>query len=96
LSLKAKPWMAMFVMPGLVPGIHVFAAAEQETWMAGTTPGHDEKNESFSSGLLDHLEHQLHRHQHGIVAARQPADIEVAEIVDQGYFQRRLQRAVFA
>jgi hypothetical protein len=29
----------MFVMPGLVPGIHVFAA--RKTWMAGTMPGHD-------------------------------------------------------
>jgi hypothetical protein len=28
-------------MPGLVPGIHVFAALPQvKTWMAGTTPGH--------------------------------------------------------
>jgi hypothetical protein len=26
----------MFVVPGLVPGIHVFAAAK--TWMAGTSP----------------------------------------------------------
>jgi hypothetical protein len=25
-------------MPGLVPGIHVFAAAERKTWMAGTSP----------------------------------------------------------
>jgi len=25
------------VMPGLVPGIHVFAAA-RKTWMAGTSP----------------------------------------------------------
>jgi hypothetical protein len=30
------------VMPGLVPGIHVSAAARR-TWMAGTKPGHDEK-----------------------------------------------------
>jgi hypothetical protein len=27
-------------MPGLVPGIHVFAAA-RKTWMAGAKPGHD-------------------------------------------------------
>jgi hypothetical protein len=28
-----------FVMPGLVPGIHVVTArAEQKTWMAGTSP----------------------------------------------------------
>jgi hypothetical protein len=25
-------------MPGLVPGIHVFAAAKGKTWMAGTSP----------------------------------------------------------
>jgi hypothetical protein len=30
----------MIVMPGPVPGIHVFTAAK--TWMAGTVPGHDE------------------------------------------------------
>jgi hypothetical protein len=30
-------------MPGLVPGIHVFAAPKaRKTWMAGTKPGHDE------------------------------------------------------
>jgi hypothetical protein len=28
----------MLVMPGLVPGIHVFVDAEAETWMAGTSP----------------------------------------------------------
>jgi hypothetical protein len=27
-----------FVMPGLVPGIHVFGAHVQKTWMAGTSP----------------------------------------------------------
>jgi hypothetical protein len=26
------------VMPGLVPGIHVFAPGHQKTWMAGTSP----------------------------------------------------------
>jgi hypothetical protein len=26
------------VMPGLVPGIHVFVPAKQKTWMAGTSP----------------------------------------------------------
>jgi hypothetical protein len=31
-------------MPGLVPGIHVLAAIEQEkTWMAGTSPAMTEK-----------------------------------------------------
>jgi hypothetical protein len=27
-----------FVMPGLVPGIHVFATASEKAWMAGTSP----------------------------------------------------------
>jgi hypothetical protein len=31
----------MFVMPGLVPGIHVFLIVVAKTWMAGTKPGHD-------------------------------------------------------
>ena len=26
------------VMPGLVPGIHVFLSWEVKTWMAGTSP----------------------------------------------------------
>jgi hypothetical protein len=25
-------------MPGLVPGIHVFAGVDRKTWMAGTSP----------------------------------------------------------
>jgi len=30
-------------MPGLVSGIHVFAATKRrKTWMAGVKPGHDE------------------------------------------------------
>jgi type IV pilus biogenesis protein CpaD/CtpE len=28
-------------MPGLVPGIHVFDSLRENSWMAGTTPGHD-------------------------------------------------------
>jgi hypothetical protein len=35
-----------FVMPGLVPGIHVLAARAKQTWMAGTKPGHDERTVS--------------------------------------------------
>jgi hypothetical protein len=27
-----------FVMPGLVPGIHVLLALKMKTWMAGTSP----------------------------------------------------------
>jgi hypothetical protein len=30
-------------MPGLVPGIHVFAAAESKAWMAGTSPAKTER-----------------------------------------------------
>jgi hypothetical protein len=26
-----------FVMPGLVPGIHVFVSSTQKSWMAGTS-----------------------------------------------------------
>jgi hypothetical protein len=42
-------------MPGLDPGIHVFAAAERMAWMAGTSsaktrfallPGHDRVNQN--------------------------------------------------
>jgi hypothetical protein len=36
---------APLVMPGLVPGIHVFLPRPGKTWMAGTSqdkPGHDE------------------------------------------------------
>ena len=28
----------LFVMPGLVPGIHKFGGATRKTWMAGTSP----------------------------------------------------------
>jgi hypothetical protein len=28
----------LIVMPGLVPGIHVFQPASRKTWMAGTSP----------------------------------------------------------
>jgi hypothetical protein len=39
-----------FVMPGLVPGIHVFAELDLEkTWMAGTSPAMT-KIDSCSSG----------------------------------------------
>jgi hypothetical protein len=33
LAIKPSP-----VMPGLVPGIHVFLSCEDKTWMAGTSP----------------------------------------------------------
>jgi hypothetical protein len=40
-----------FVMPGLVPGIHVFKSIKsKKTWMAGTTPGHDDKTVGRMSG----------------------------------------------
>jgi hypothetical protein len=33
------------VMPGLVPGIHVFSAsARRKTWMAGTSPAMTKEN----------------------------------------------------
>ena len=32
------------VMAGLVPAIHVFLAALEKAWVAGTTPGHVEKS----------------------------------------------------
>jgi hypothetical protein len=36
-GIVAANGSAEFVMPGLVPGIHVFKRAEQrKTWMAGT------------------------------------------------------------
>jgi hypothetical protein len=41
-ALVARPQQhtaLSFVMAGLVPAIHVFAATK--TWMAGTEPGHD-------------------------------------------------------
>jgi hypothetical protein len=45
---KAVP-LAIFVMPGLDPGIHVFLdATESKTWMAGTSPAMTEKNEKFT------------------------------------------------
>jgi hypothetical protein len=30
--------MPKIVMPGLVPGIHVFGDGQSKTWMAGTSP----------------------------------------------------------
>ena len=46
--------------------------------------------------LIQHLEHQLHRHQHRIVAAHQVAFGDAAEIVDQRDIKLGLQRAVGA
>ena len=37
--------VSRLVMPGLVPGIHVFVLRARKTWMAGTSPEtHDESN----------------------------------------------------
>ena len=33
-----------FVMPGLVPGIHVFFPSNEKTWMAGTSPAMTQKS----------------------------------------------------
>jgi hypothetical protein len=41
--------------------------------------------------FVQHLEHQLHGHQHGIVAARQFALSEAAEIIDQRDIERRFE-----
>jgi len=39
---------ANFVMPGLVPGIHVLAALKyRKTWMAGTSPAMTKKRIVF-------------------------------------------------
>ena len=46
--------------------------------------------------LVQHLQHQLHGHQHGIVAARQPALGEAAEIIDQRDIKIGFQRAAGA
>jgi hypothetical protein len=35
------PPTSSLVMAGLVPAIHVLEFARCETWMAGTSPGHD-------------------------------------------------------
>ena len=43
--------------------------------------------------LRQHLEHQLHRHQHRIVATQQPALGEAAGVVDQCDVQPRFKRA---
>ena len=47
-QIGAKLWRghsaAKFVMPGLVPGIHVFSViAKRKSWMAGTSPAMTEK-----------------------------------------------------
>jgi hypothetical protein len=40
----------MLVMPGLVPGIHVFATIQQiKTWMAGPSPVMTLENLRFAS-----------------------------------------------
>jgi len=37
---KRSRFVAAFVMPGLVPGIHVLQTCGK-AWMAGSKPGHD-------------------------------------------------------
>src|SRR5271168_3517151 len=46
--------------------------------------------------LLQHFQHQLHRHQHGIVAMHQPSFGEAAEVVDQRDVELGLRRAAFS
>jgi hypothetical protein len=62
----------------------------RKTWMAGTSPAMTK----ISRNLPHHLQHHFHRHQHRIVAARQAAFGDTAEIVDKGDVQRCLQHAV--
>ena len=38
-----KRGLFRFVMPGLVPGIHVLGPRQLKTWMAGTSPAMTEK-----------------------------------------------------
>ena len=58
-------------------------------------PG-ERRTTSLQRFLIQHLEHQLHRHQHRIVAAHQVAFGDAAEIVDQRDVKLGLQRAVGA
>ena len=37
--------MTHSVMPGLVPGIHVFAAGKGKSWMAGSSPAMTKERE---------------------------------------------------
>src|SRR3954467_10279623 len=46
-----------------------------------------------SPGLAQHLEHQLHGHQHGIVATDQTALRQAAGVVDQGNVECGFERA---
>jgi hypothetical protein len=43
MQLAKVRFIAMLVMPGLVPGIHVLASIEQEGVDGRDKPGHDEK-----------------------------------------------------
>jgi hypothetical protein len=42
-------------MPGLDPGIHVFAAAERKAWMAGTSPAMTERDAHQNVGGVQAL-----------------------------------------
>ena len=43
-------FLAKFVMPGLVPGIHVLAAFNKKDVDGRDKPGHDEKETRFQPG----------------------------------------------
>src|SRR5215470_893524 len=45
---------------------------------------------------LHHLQHQFHRHQHGVVAAKQPALADAAGVVDQRDVESDFRRAACA
>jgi hypothetical protein len=36
--IRQRRSFPIFVMPGLVPGIHALCVAPKKTWMAGTSP----------------------------------------------------------
>ncbi len=48
MSMDKAVLLAIFVMPGLDPGIHVFLyTIESKTWMAGTSPAMTEKYQTY-------------------------------------------------
>jgi hypothetical protein len=58
--------LAKFVMPGLVPGIHVFAAFKlRKTWMAGTSP-------AMTGGYYEHSSNTEQTRKRPLALALQP------------------------
>jgi hypothetical protein len=78
------------VMPGLVPGIHVFTAQQQETrktWMAGTSPAMTKTKSTFP--LLLERSNQMASIHKDIPIDADPADVWAA-VRDFGNPHRRL------